>query len=202
MRGGIGHQCESVLLLAVCLVWCWPAAAALAAGFAAGSAPWIVWLAAFHALPDYWRQVWWFGSQYSRDTFVTHPWLEGTVRTLHWAGFHAALLLGAAFCFCYRKLWNSAAWVCWIAMGLVGIAAGERFFERYYFILLPPAVILAAGGITLARKQRRVAMYLSLAVPLARFGPRYVLLAADDCTGAAANGATCNLTRTAGMFPA
>jgi hypothetical protein len=180
---GLAVNAKALLLLAVCCAWCWPSALPLAVGFVAGSAPWIIWLGAFHALPDYWRQVWWFGSQYSRDTFVAHPWAEGMARTLHWAGFHAALLLGSVFCFSQRKLWNNARWLCWITVGFIGIAAGERFFERYYFMLLPPMVVVAAGGVTLAQKHWRIAMFLLLAIPLVRFGPRYVLLGADVLNG-------------------
>jgi hypothetical protein len=236
---GLAANAKAFLILGVCLAWCWPTVAPLALGFVTGTAPWLAWLALFHALPDYWQQVWWFGSRYSQDTFVVHPWREGLVRTLHWAGFHAAILLGAAACFYSRRLARishepsaetslgaagtsaratsspdtlsrpaggadprsaasrlfgthrpidacersaldtSTRWFCWLAAGLIGAVAGERFFPRYYFLLLPPVLVLAAGGVTLAKQRWRAAFLLLLLIPLVRFGPRYVLLAAD-----------------------
>jgi 4-amino-4-deoxy-L-arabinose transferase-like glycosyltransferase len=180
---GLAVNAKGILVLAVCLVWLWPSLIPLAVGFLAASAPWLVWLAANHALPDYWLQVWWFGAQYSRDTFVVHPWIEGLTRTLHWTGFHAAVIIAAVVCFARRKLWKSAAWLIWIAAGIVGIVAGERFFERYYFLLLPPVVVLAAGGITLVARRWRALILLLLAIPLVRFGPRYAVLARDLIMG-------------------
>ena len=180
---GLAVNAKGVLILAVCVVWSWPSLIPLLLGFLAASAPWFVWLAMHHALPDYWQQVWWFGAQYSRDTFVIHPWIEGFTRTLHWAGFHAAVFIAAAICVARRRLWKRAAWLIWIAAGVAGIVAGERFFERYYFLLLPPIVILAAGGITQVARRRQTSILLLLAIPLVRFGPRYAMLAGDLMAG-------------------
>ncbi len=182
---GLAANAKALLIVGVCLAWCWPAVVPLALGFIVGTAPWLAWLAAFHALPDYWQQVWWFGSRYSKDTFVVHPWREGLVRTLNWSGFHAGILLAAAACFYLRKLWSDTRWLCWIGAGVIGVAAGERFFPRYYFLLLPPILMLAAGGMTLAKPRWRVACLFLLLIPLVRFGPRYVLLAADALEGRA-----------------
>jgi 4-amino-4-deoxy-L-arabinose transferase-like glycosyltransferase len=194
---GLAVNAKAVLVFAVCLVWCWPAWLMLLAGFAAGSAPWFLWLAISGALPAYWEQVWWFGAQYSRDTFVTHPWREGIVRTLNWAGFHAALVVGAL----WRTLQRAAVdfsspsrlppqgrqqhdksyapWLVWVAAGLASAFAGARFFPRYYFLLLPPLVLLASRGLTLSTKLCRIFLLCLLLIPLLRFGPRYVMLAAD-----------------------
>jgi hypothetical protein len=73
-------------------------------------------------------------------------------------------------------LWLAPAqrwkWIAWIAFSLAGLAAGMRFFPRYYFLLLPPLVVMAARGFTLLGR-RAVWVALLLAIPLARFAPGY-----------------------------
>jgi 4-amino-4-deoxy-L-arabinose transferase-like glycosyltransferase len=176
---GLAINAKAALILAVCVIWTWPSIVPLVSGFVVASAPWFVWLAIYLALSDYWQQVWWFGGQYSRDTFVVHPWIEGFTRSLHWAGFHAAIVIAAIVCITRRKLWKEAPWLIWIAAGIAGVIAGERFFERYYLLLLPSVVILAAGGLTHVARRWQALILLLLAIPLARFGPRYAKLAGD-----------------------
>src|SRR5207247_5118481 len=66
----------------------------------------------------------------------------------------------------------------------VAVAAGWRFFPRYFFQILPPVVLLGTRGICLLPARARAGVIaLALLVPLARFGPRYFLLARDLCTG-------------------
>ena len=177
----------------------------LVAGLAAGTVPWLLWLLVAGALPGYWEQVWWFGAQYSRNTFIAHPLREGLVRTLNWAGFHAALVVGSFW-------WGGAspcgglagrlqhilsrtrrrvtppqptglphkiAWLIWLLAGFASTVAGERFFPRYYFLLLPPLVLLAARGFALSKRPCLLALLGLLLIPLIRFGPRYLMLASD-----------------------
>ena len=59
-------------------------------------------------------------------------------------------------------------------ISLAGVAAGLRFFPRYYFQLLPVMVLIAARGFTLLGRKRALAAALLLLVPLARFGPSYL----------------------------
>ena len=59
---------------------------------------------------------------------------------------------------------------------------GFRFFPRYYFLLLPAMTMLAARGWTKAEdlwtgKIVRLVLFALLAVPLIRFGPRYITVA-------------------------
>jgi 4-amino-4-deoxy-L-arabinose transferase-like glycosyltransferase len=175
---GLAVNAKAVLIFAVCLAWCWPAFPSLCIGAIAGTIPWILWLALSGALPAYWQQVWWFGAEYSRDTFVMHPLREALLRTLNWAGFHAAIVIAAGLALWKQKFWN-ARWLMWLASGLLAVAAGDRFFPRYYFLLLPPVLLLAARGCATMRRRWQLAVLFLLAVPLVRFGPRYVLLASD-----------------------
>ena len=70
-------------------------------------------------------------------------------------------------------------WIGWLLISLVGVAAGLRFFPRYYFQLLPVVVLMAARGFAamLGRRARLVA--LLLLIPLARFAPTYFTAARD-----------------------
>ncbi|MBM3754605.1 MAG: hypothetical protein FJW38_11575 [Acidobacteria bacterium] len=143
-----------------------------------------LWVAGFVApqlilLPvarEYWLEVWAWGMMYSRDTFVTDAFGEGLKRTLNWIGFHVSIAAGAIFTL--RTESNKRRWLLWIALAALAMIAGFRFFPRYYFLLLPPLVLLAAR----AASCRRWLICL-LMIPLIRFGPRYVTLAADLVQG-------------------
>ena len=64
------------------------------------------------------------------------------------------------------------------------MAAGWRFFPPYFFQILPPLVLLGARGICLLPARARPGVIgLALPIPVARFGPRYYLLARDLTAG-------------------
>jgi hypothetical protein len=65
-----------------------------------------------------------------------------------------------------------------LLLSLIAVAAGWRFFPRYYFQLLPVMALMAARGYVLLGRRPAVLLLLLL-VPLVRFGPRYVVLAND-----------------------
>lgn len=163
IAAGIGMlvNTKAVFVLAACLLWQSRAAPSLVAGFAL---PNLLVL----ALPGYWEQVWQWGWLYSRDTFVEHPLKEAVLRTGGWAWFHSAALAGAALSVVRERRWREAAWM---LIALAGVAAGLRFFPRYYFLLLPPACILAARAFCRLRTAR-FAMAALLLIPVIRFGPR------------------------------
>jgi hypothetical protein len=66
----------------------------------------------------------------------------------------------------------------WLVISLAGVAAGLRFFPRYYFQILPLVVLLAARGFAEMRGRWRVVMLLLL-IPLVRFAPTYFMAARD-----------------------
>jgi len=178
----LATNAKALLIVLVSIIWCGGLWSSFASGFALGCAPWLAWLAVSGSLPEYWRQVWWFGSQYSRDTFLKHPAKDGLLRTLNWAGFHACIVIAAATEL-WRREWHNLRWWIWLAAGAAGVVAGERFFPRYYFILLPPILLLAARTISTSSRGLRFALLALLLIPAIRFGPRYVLLAKDAMTG-------------------
>ena len=172
---------KAVFVAAACVLW-YPAGALwMAAGFAAITGASSAWQAANGSLPAYWDQVWHWGRIYAGAPFVTDPVLNGVVRTADWAGFHIAALAAAVWFFARgRKPGEKPTplqWAAWFGLSLMAVAAGFRFFPRYYFQLLPVVVLAAARGFTLLGRKRAAILALLLVIPLARFGPRYVLLA-------------------------
>ena len=148
---------KGLFVLAACLVW--NPAAALLVGFGA-----MVAAGALMVPPGYWNQVWVWGRIYAGAGF---PVSNAILRTLNWMGFHAALGAGI-----FAPESRSLRWLLWLAISLVGVAAGFRFFPRYYFQLLPVLVLLAGRGYALATGRQRWIVLLLL-VPAVRFGATY-----------------------------
>ena len=148
---------KGVFVLTACAVW--NPALLLFAGFAA-----IVAVGAVVVPTAYWSEVWYWGRMYAGAGF---PLFNGVVRTANWLGFHAA----CAPAFVTREI-RSWKWLLWLALSFAGVAAGSRFFPRYFFQLLPVVVLLAARGYAqLTGAWRLVA--LLLLIPLIRFAPTY-----------------------------
>ena len=189
---------KGVLVLAVC-AW-WAPSWALLAGFLGVTGAATAWMWSAGALAGYWDEVWRWGRVYAGTTFVDAPLKNGLLRTLNWAGFHAAIVTAAA------TAWPMIAgkaerrrWTVWILISLAGVVAGLRFFPRYYFQILPVVVLLAARGFAEMRgkvgRPRPLAGVVShgfsgsgwcgyllaalLLIPLARFAPTYFLAARD-----------------------
>lgn len=169
---GVGLLCnvKVVFLLPLLVLWNWRQSGRMLAGFCAVTG------AAAAVLPfrEYWQQVWWWGAQYSADTFIHTPVQEFLLRTGGWIFFHATAALGTAV-----YLWRTRDWRMglWIALSLAGIIAGLRFFPRYYFQLLPVVVLAGARGILMLPTRSQLALSALLLIPVGRFGPRYVQVA-------------------------
>jgi hypothetical protein len=175
---GVGFlfNTKALFVLAACAVWSGRGVPWVAAGFGVPVALAAAWLGLSGALGSYYDQVWRWGRLYAGDTFLEHPLREGLLRTANWLGFHAALVLPAAWVWHREK--DRGRWLAWLALSLIAVIAGWRFFPRYYFQLLPVLALPAARGIALLGRRRWLVLALLL-VPLLRFGPRYVLLARD-----------------------
>jgi hypothetical protein len=167
---------RAAFVAAACALWNPAGIPWLAVGFAAVSGVAGAWLWFAGAWPAYWDEVWRWGRLYASVPLAENPVNAGLLRTIDWAGFHAALVV-AAIAFVRKN--KGIQWVAWCLLGLAGVAAGWRFFPRYYFLLLPPMVMVAARGFTLLGRWWKVALLLLL-LPLGRFGPRYLLLAAGQ----------------------
>jgi hypothetical protein len=164
---------KGLLVAAVCALWNPAGALLMTAGFAAVGGVAAAWLWSAGALAAYWDEVWMWGRLYAGSTFVADPLRNGIVRTLDWLGFHAALLACAGGSPVTRRA-GFRHWIGWIVISFAGLAAGLRFFPRYYFQLLPVMVLMAARGFSLMRHKRALTAALLLLVPLVRFGPSYL----------------------------
>lgn len=174
---------KGLFVLAACLVFAGGAWKRVAVGFALPNLVMLGALGAVGALSGYFEQVWRWGWLYSRDTFVASPIFEGMKRTANWAGFHATLVLGAAVYFRRGQDAEARRFALWALIALAAVAAGWRFFPRYYFHLLPVMILVGARGLALLGRRAALAALLLLLVPLVRFGPRYVMLASDLIAG-------------------
>jgi hypothetical protein len=165
---GLLAHTKALLLAPLLLLWRPSGWKRLLAGFALTGA--VVWA----VTPGWWEPVWLWGFSYAGSTFLEHPLGEGLRRTLNWAGFHAALVVGAAVFFRHAgKMRGRLA--LWLLAGLAMAAAGARFFPRYYLALLPVLSIAAARGYRLLpRRWAGVLLAATLVVPLVRFGARHV----------------------------
>jgi hypothetical protein len=174
---------KALFVLAACAVFDLRAVAWLALGFAVPNAAALAFLAGTGALRDCYEQVWRLGALYASNTFVGNPLREGVSRTANWMGFHAALVLPTAWFWFRERKPERRQFALWAVLSLASVAAGWRFFPRYYFALLPVAVLAASRGLVLLGRRRATLVLLLLIVPLARFGPRYVLLASGREAG-------------------
>jgi hypothetical protein len=180
---GLGFliNAKGAFVVASCVAW-YPAGLLwLALGFAAVNGAAAVWLWALGALGPYYEQVWHWGRIYAGTTFVESPVRNALMRTLNWAGFHAAAVV-PAFRLARDGASPRAKFALWALLSAAAVALGWRFFPRYFFQLLPVAVLAGARGLELMGRRRALALAL-LAIPFVRFGPRYVLLAADTIAG-------------------
>ena len=153
----------------------------ISAGFALPCLIAAGWLFAQGAFSDYWKQVWQWGFLYARNP-REEPWTAPLLRLAGWAGFHAALWLGAYFGL--RRLpdrilrWKFAAW---LAVSLAAVLIGWSMPPRYMSQMFPALVVLGAGGLATVFTRRSlytIVAVIALIVPAARFGQRYVELLA------------------------
>ena len=158
---------KGIFVLAACALWTGRAWPQLLGGFVIPNILALGWFGR-----PYINEVWCWGALYAGQPFAL---VTAMTRTLNWAGFHCALVAAAAVAFWKQKSWRMAGW---LLLSLIAVAAGWRFFPRYYFQLLPVMTLLAARGYVLLGR-KRVIIWLLLLIPVVRFGPRYVMLAND-----------------------
>lgn len=165
---GLLANTKALLLLPLLLGWSPRQWRRILPAYAAGAA-------AVCLLARGWEEpVWRWGFLYARDRLAPNPVAEGLRRTLNWAGFHAALVLGAAIFFTREKnlRWRFGLW---LALSCAAVAAGARFFPRYYLILLPVLAVASSRGFTLLPRRWAVPLaILTLVVPATRFGARHL----------------------------
>ena len=164
---------KAFFVLAACVFFARGGAWWLISGFVIPNIAALIWFGR-----PYIDEVWRWGFLYSQATFA---FSTAFLRTANWAGFQCALVLGAAIALCKERRWRWKM-IAWILLSFAAVAAGWRFFPRYYFQLLPVMALLAARGYTLLGRWR-AAMLVLLLIPFIRFGPRYAMLANDLAHG-------------------
>ncbi len=167
-------------------------AAMFLGGFAAGTLPWAIYLVSGAKWTAYLDDVWGWGLRYV-TVYSPQEWLlRGARRTLNYAGFHAPLFLAAGLLFKYRNSSSLKSQVSslllWLGASFLGVAAGGRFFPRYYYLVLPFLCLLAARGYVLYREAKgpalwRWLMLAGLIVSVLRFHTRTVVLAYEAVSG-------------------
>jgi hypothetical protein len=178
---------KALFVLAVCATWLWRDWPALAGGFALPLAGGFLWARFTGAWPGYIEQVWRWGLIYAKESSLAHPVTNGLLRIMDWLAFHAALVVGAIYVVLRIRrgeLWRLAVW---LGFSFAAVCVGSRFVPRYFLQLLPPLSVIASCGIVfLFRTRGRLAVALFgvlFAVPLVRFGPRYLSLELDNLSG-------------------
>ena len=156
-------------------------------GFLIPSAAVAGWLAAAGAQADYIEQVWKWGLLYAA---LPHT-QNGVLSVLNWFGFHAALLIAAAWYWVCGRDPERRTLLSWCIVSLGGISLGWRFAPRYFMQLLPALTLPAARGFSLLADKGvgmrpvivRACIAIALLIPAIRFVPRYVELARQDLAG-------------------
>src|SRR5260370_10662801 len=130
---GLLVNSKAVFILLVCLIWLWRDWVWTLLGFALPNIAAFAWFGR-----PFYEQVWKWGAAYSQHAF---SFATGFVRTADWLGFQSAIVIGALW-----FLWKERSWrmLAWLVISMVGVAAGWRFFPRYYFQLLVPMALMAA----------------------------------------------------------
>ena len=189
---GFAMNIKGGAVLLVCLIFAPTAWPVLIAGFLIPNAVFFLWLVSQHAWPAYVESVWRWGLLYAGAPPGDSPVESALMRVRNWSGFHAVLVLTAAWYWMRTKNNDSAAMrtFLWAAVSLAAAGVGWRFSPHYLNQLLPPLAIAGARGLCLLAGEnlalRRIGIGVVAAaslLPTIRFGPRYFLLAADDLRG-------------------
>jgi hypothetical protein len=184
---------KGAAVLIACVIFApasWPL---MLAGFLIPNMLLLGWLASQHAFPAYVESVWRWGLLYAGAPPGDSPVESALKRLRNWDGFHATLILSAAWCWLRADKEDGIATrtFLWAAVSLAAAGVGWRFSPHYLNQLLPPLAIAGARGICLLSEETRVPLRrfgagllaATALVAMIRFGPRYFLLAADDLAG-------------------
>jgi hypothetical protein len=178
---------KALFVLAVCAIWLLPEIGWLVLGFTLPVIIGFLFIFFSGAWPGYAEQVWRWGLIYARGAPVTHPFVNGVIRTSNWIGFHAALVFGAVWAFLRMSRGDRWKLGVWLIFSFAAVALGSRFAPHYFLQLLPPLVVVASRGLVIItgehRRMATIACIILLSVPLVRFGPRYVSLMLDNLQG-------------------
>jgi hypothetical protein len=142
------------------------------AGFAVGTLPFVIYIAANHALEFYWRYVWEWGTRYAGYYPASYVAVMALGQTAQYFLLNSTLLIALLFVAAktYRRARRGAvadsemapearskadavfradaALLLWFAVSFVGMSVGGRFFGHYFFQVLPALCLIGARGVT------------------------------------------------------
>jgi hypothetical protein len=172
---------KGIFVLAACGVLLWRSAPLLVLGFLIPNAVAMATLFAQGAAGPYIEQVWKWGFLYAKSPPAAFSPTDDLRRTLDWFGFHAALVIGCLACWWNERTRATKFLAIWATISFLAVVSGERFSNRYFLQLLPVLALAAAhGAVAMFPARRRTVTAIAalvLAIPLARFAPRYAILA-------------------------
>jgi 4-amino-4-deoxy-L-arabinose transferase-like glycosyltransferase len=187
---------KGLAVLVACLIFAptaWPVFVAwMLAGFLIPNALLLGWIVSQHAFSSYVESVWLWGLLYAGAPPDALPGGSALMSLRNWSGFHAALVLAAAWYWVRTKETRLRAQTLgWAIVSLAAAGVGWRFSPHYLNQMLPPLAIAGSRGIFVLSTETRmplrrlgaIAIIAAALVAIIRFGPRYFLLAADDLAG-------------------
>jgi hypothetical protein len=134
-----------------------------AAGFIAGTLPFLVYLAINGSLSFYWLYVWQWGTGYAGYRSVWDVFTRGAYLTLKYlirnnTLFFALLFVvvswvrsvkrnGAVEIIRDGEMRSTAAMFLWLIASYAGLAVGGRFYSNYFFQILPALCVTGAAGL-------------------------------------------------------
>ena len=143
------------------------------AGFVVATLPVAAYLGANHALSDYWRYVWVWGSRYARYHSAYQVLVSSIRFSFGYFVLNSTLLIAGGFFIVNaarrflgnmrnpnraravqaespdgdRALAIDRALLVWLAVSGVGLALGGRFYSHYFFQILPCLCLISARGL-------------------------------------------------------
>ena len=176
---------KGAFVLMVCCGFLWQSIPMVLLGFVIPNAVAMATLYAQGALGPYLDQVWRWGMLYAKTPPAASTFGDGLRRTFDWFGFHVALLVCSIVFWVKERSRAAQLTLLWAVISFAGVASGGRFSNRYFLELLPVLAVVAARGLVTIRAEvpRRagvaIVIAFQLAIPLVRFGPRYITLGLD-----------------------
>ena len=142
------------------------------AGAAAGSAPFLTYIAATRSLREYWLYVWDWGARYGGYNPASRLFMAGLTRSVDYFVLNNTLLIALVFVGAitsrrairrfkgqgdadqaytagsdHQARLADATLLLWFAFSYAGVILGGRFFAHYFFQVLPSLCLIGARGL-------------------------------------------------------
>ncbi|HLF84734.1 MAG TPA: glycosyltransferase family 39 protein [Blastocatellia bacterium] len=143
-----------------------------ATGLAAGSAPFLVYIATTRSLREYWLYVWDWGARYGSYNPASRVFVAGLTRSVDYFALNNTLLIALIFVGAitvrrgsnrFRRTADQASaadfrdqytfgadatLLLWLAVSYAGVILGGRLYSHYFFQILPSLCLIGARGLS------------------------------------------------------